>query len=173
MKQCPQCRQVYLDDTLNFCLSDGASLLSNSSEEETVMLPSKVVKTSSESARQGVNPVFAYLTIGLLALIAGGAIVLWTKSDSNNPINSLSGNQPQNTENKGNNRQELADSRNQNLTAEQSKVNKDNAKKDNTPPQTIDPHKFHLPAEHGLLFSGRIKNMNPTKQISDCSTFKG
>lgn len=33
--------------------------------------------------RQGVNPTFAYLVIGLLALLAGGAIVAWIKSDSN------------------------------------------------------------------------------------------
>jgi hypothetical protein len=83
MKYCPQCQQTYADETLSFCLSDGSSLLTtgNSSVEETV-LKSSFVTPPVQIIKQGVNPIFVYLTIGLLALIAGGAIVLWLKPES-------------------------------------------------------------------------------------------
>lgn len=36
MKQCPKCGTTYTDDSLQFCLTDGASLVSSSSAAETV-----------------------------------------------------------------------------------------------------------------------------------------
>src|SRR5690242_17769425 len=41
MKRCPTCRRDYHDDTLNFCLDDGASLLPGpaSAEQQTMILP--------------------------------------------------------------------------------------------------------------------------------------
>lgn len=107
MKRCSQCQQVYSDDNLNFCLSDGAALVAvyNSSEETvaiaspsvqqlanqptrllaqqpSVQPPSQQEQQPVPIVRQGVSPVFAYLSIGLIALIAGGAIVGWMKSGS-------------------------------------------------------------------------------------------
>ncbi|HMQ04429.1 MAG TPA: SH3 domain-containing protein [Pyrinomonadaceae bacterium] len=37
MKQCPACRTTYTDDSLSYCLSDGASLISVADEEQTVV----------------------------------------------------------------------------------------------------------------------------------------
>lgn len=89
MKQCPQCKQTYSDDSLNFCLSDGAVLSSfeDSSEEATVIKPLSV-RSNSQTARRGVSPLFAYLTVGLVALFIGGAAFAWMKSDSNALLNS-------------------------------------------------------------------------------------
>ena len=38
MKQCPNCKTNYTDDSLQFCLSDGANLLSLSNEQKTVQM---------------------------------------------------------------------------------------------------------------------------------------
>ncbi len=88
MKHCRQCNQVYSDDTLNFCLADGAALVlqSNTSDETIVMGPA-LVSTPSTPTGRGVNPTFAYLAIGLLALVAGGAIVALLLSRSPSPLN--------------------------------------------------------------------------------------
>ncbi len=85
MKQCPQCKSTYTNDELNFCLSDGILLipLSDSLDETTIIKSSSVVGQTSQPIRQGVNPLFAYLTVGLFALLIGGGIVAWMKSDSN------------------------------------------------------------------------------------------
>jgi hypothetical protein len=99
MKQCPQCRQTYPDDTL-FCLSDGTplSFINNAPEEVTVFQPTQptqeqitVVKPHREEitvvrsteniqpfvppAQKGVSPIFAYLSIGLLLLLVGGVVI--------------------------------------------------------------------------------------------------
>lgn len=89
MKHCPTCLQAYADDTLNFCLSDGTALIQTreQAEVETVVIPSKSSAVSSpQVVRHGVSPVFAYIAIGLLALVLGGGIVLWLKYES--PSNS-------------------------------------------------------------------------------------
>lgn len=39
MKKCPQCKSIYTDDTLAFCLSDGTPLDRARDSEETVQLP--------------------------------------------------------------------------------------------------------------------------------------
>jgi len=38
MKECPVCKTTYTDDSLRFCLADGASLFSISNEQETVQM---------------------------------------------------------------------------------------------------------------------------------------
>jgi competence protein ComGC len=38
MKECPVCKTTYTDDSLRFCLADGASLLSVNNEQETVQI---------------------------------------------------------------------------------------------------------------------------------------
>jgi hypothetical protein len=89
MKQCPTCSQIY-DNTENFCQNDGSTLSVISTEQKTystsdapTMVVPKLVSSEATVIRPGVHPAFAYLTIGLLALLAGGAIMLWLKSDSN------------------------------------------------------------------------------------------
>jgi len=46
MKQCPVCKTTYTDDTLSFCLSDGAGLFFVSDEEET-----RVINNLPETVR--------------------------------------------------------------------------------------------------------------------------
>lgn len=90
MKQCSQCNQTYPDDDLNYCLLDGTLLVSvsDSSSEPTVMIPSPFVQQPAQSVRQGVSPLFAYSLIALLALIAGGGIVILLRP--NNDVASIS-----------------------------------------------------------------------------------
>lgn len=84
MKKCPQCNTIYSDD-LSFCLNDGSILVSQN-EQETVVIPRKTPSDSlQQPVKQGVNPIFAYLTIGLLALILGGGAVAWIMSRDNLP----------------------------------------------------------------------------------------
>lgn len=88
MKQCPQCRQTFADDT-HFCLSDGSPLIfeDDSPEEITVVLPSlpeeltvirpvQNIQPPPQPIRQGVSPIFAYLTVGLLLILFGGGAIL-------------------------------------------------------------------------------------------------
>lgn len=80
MKRCSQCNRIYPKDTLKFCLSDGTPLLSFSetTEEASVIRLLPYVQQTAP-LHQGVNPVFAYLAIGLFALVVGGAIIMWIK----------------------------------------------------------------------------------------------
>lgn len=91
MKRCPKCNQIYTDDSLNFCLADGSSLLAQYDSEPTLVLsqpPLNIPSTISSPSqrpkplRQGVSPLFAYVTVGLLALLIGGGFVMWLKSDT-------------------------------------------------------------------------------------------
>ncbi len=89
MKKCPKCGQVYLDESLNFCMTDGESLYSDIVSDPTVVMGSqprrKIQNERSQgpapwnhsvsSERKGVNPIFAYFFVGLLALLIGGGIV--------------------------------------------------------------------------------------------------
>ncbi|HRI02749.1 MAG TPA: SPOR domain-containing protein [Pyrinomonadaceae bacterium] len=85
MKRCPKCNISYPDDTLNFCLEDGNPLvyLFDSPSEETVLRTSQGFHATAASQPKGVNPVFAYSLIGLLALLLGGGLVFLLKSESN------------------------------------------------------------------------------------------
>jgi hypothetical protein len=91
MKRCPKCNQAYEEDDLNFCLNDGTPLSTGYNSERTVELdprrinPPSTISSPSRSQkplRQGVSPLFAYGLVGLLALLIGGGIVLWVKSDT-------------------------------------------------------------------------------------------
>jgi len=93
MKQCPQCRNTYTDDTLKFCLADGA-VLERIDEQETaarrgvlVDIPQPVTAASAPHPapqhRNGgsgtaIKIVVAVLVLGFLALVVvGGAGVLY------------------------------------------------------------------------------------------------
>jgi tetratricopeptide (TPR) repeat protein len=53
MKRCPECRRDYFDDSLLYCLDDGAALLegpANSYEMPTAILPNSVIKNDATKA---------------------------------------------------------------------------------------------------------------------------
>ncbi len=86
MKKCPQCRAVYADD-MAFCLQDGSALLI-AGEEPTVFFQNTA---PNPTQKQGVSQIFAYLTVGLLALLviggAAGAMILWNGKTADPPKN--------------------------------------------------------------------------------------
>ena len=101
MKRCPQCGTTYTDDTLRFCLADGA-VLSEVGEDETAIRPG--VRVDIEQPRSASAPfpgqhhqprksgstaikVFAaVLVLGFLALVAvGGAGVLYYLNSGGSP----------------------------------------------------------------------------------------
>lgn len=86
MKRCPNCNQTFSDENL-YCLSDGTPLVSDAAEVPTVIRPSPFFQQPVQPVRQGVNPLFAYLAIALFALVVGGAVVAYLKSDSSVPAN--------------------------------------------------------------------------------------
>jgi hypothetical protein len=63
-----------------YCLEDGTAL-TDISDQPTVVIPAhataSVTRSEVRAVKQGVSPVFAYLTVGLLALIVGGGIAAW------------------------------------------------------------------------------------------------
>lgn len=94
MKRCSKCQQIYSDETF-YCLSDGTPLthVFDEPEEQTVVRSLPVSQQSPQQVRQGVSPIFAYLAVGLIVLIAlfmGGGIVLWLKSNPTAPSNAKS-----------------------------------------------------------------------------------
>ena len=86
MKRCPNCNQTYSDENI-FCLHDGTQLVFDAPDVPTVIRPSPFSQQPVQPVRQGVNPLFAYLAIALFALVAGGAVVAYLKSDSSTPAN--------------------------------------------------------------------------------------
>ena len=91
MKQCPQCRTTYTDDTLRFCLADGA-VLERIDEQETAVRAGVRVDIEQPRATPAPPPIqqrpsrggtamkiaIAVFMLGFLALvIAGGAGVLY------------------------------------------------------------------------------------------------
>ena len=52
MKHCPECRRTYADDTLNYCLDDGAALLYGPRSDEPPTAFLRASKTQSEAATQ-------------------------------------------------------------------------------------------------------------------------
>lgn len=91
MKRCSQCQQTYSDETF-YCLSDGTPLthVFDEPEQQTVVRSVHFSQQSPQQVRQGVSPVFAYLTAGLFALfvlVMGGGIFLWLKSNPTAPSN--------------------------------------------------------------------------------------
>lgn len=92
MKRCLQCNRTYPDDSLKFCLSDGTKLapVFDALEDETVVRAMPFVQHPAQPARQGVSPMFAYLAVGVLALLIGGAVVMWIRFDSNDATSNKS-----------------------------------------------------------------------------------
>lgn len=90
MKSCPTCNRIYADETLTYCLEDGATLSAPYEPEQTQRLPApratspatEVLPTGPipQPERPSRNPVPVYVAIGLAALLAGGILVAWMKS---------------------------------------------------------------------------------------------
>jgi serine/threonine-protein kinase len=61
MKRCPECRRDYYDDTLNFCLDDGAQLLDGPalSDQYTVVMPGAPLETPTALFDRGFEPATA------------------------------------------------------------------------------------------------------------------
>lgn len=86
MKRCPQCQRIYADESLNFCLSDGTALATAENlSEPTIVMGSK--QASPDSRPRAASSFLPYVLIGILALIAGGAVVAIYFSRSNAPTN--------------------------------------------------------------------------------------
>ena len=97
MKQCPQCGSIYTDESLNFCLTDRANLVSvgdaddaqtvirdRPAAQETAVIQgpaTTVAETHELREASGVSPVFKYLAIGLglfLVLLTIGGFAAWS-----------------------------------------------------------------------------------------------
>ncbi|MGI8639925.1 MAG: hypothetical protein ACR2MG_08210 [Pyrinomonadaceae bacterium] len=107
MKQCPACKTNYTDETLKFCLADGANLISVPEVAETVRMsfgnnpvqvnvPPDSVPTvfspavSNQPARKGVSPIIvAVLGLSLLLAVTGftGFVAyIWLKPTDNKTL---------------------------------------------------------------------------------------
>jgi TolB-like protein/Flp pilus assembly protein TadD len=64
MKRCPECRRDYFDDTLSFCLADGAELVYGLAEDEpaTAILSERAMSGSGESALENSTRPFVHTT---------------------------------------------------------------------------------------------------------------
>ena len=113
-------------------MSDGTplALVFDAPEEVTVIKPFPFVQQPLQPSRQGVSPMFAYLAIGLFALLIGGAVVLWLKSDqSASTVKSEVANMASNpNEPKSNTEQDLLSQKKVNLQDEQALLEKEKQK---------------------------------------------
>lgn len=95
MKQCPKCSTTYTDDSLSYCLSDGASLTSAKEDEQTVVRrikndgvrvevpgPTPTMVSQPASSTIWIKVLVAALILGILALaglgLAGAAFYVGT-----------------------------------------------------------------------------------------------
>lgn len=88
MKQCPTCKTTYTDETLSFCLADGAALIPVGETEQPTQIsygrnplqvnipPNTVPNTFAPNTVQNAprRSVFPYLIIAVLAFLLVGAI---------------------------------------------------------------------------------------------------
>ena len=95
MKLCPKCKTTYSDDTLRFCLSDGTSLISMPSAEETIemtgatnpmrfdvpaqqsdptVLSPGISPPQTENVKKGISPWLVVPLIAILLLSVAGLV---------------------------------------------------------------------------------------------------
>lgn len=108
MKQCPNCKTTYTDDSLQFCLSDGTNLISLPEAPETVRMsfdnqpmqiniPADSAPTvfaqppisQSQPPKKNTNLIVAGVLGVLLFLVIGGAVgafFLLRQTDNKNPV---------------------------------------------------------------------------------------
>ncbi len=95
MKRCPQCRRRFNDDTLNFCLDDGAVLAPEPDSEPTLISPTvaslntraRITASPSQSSQSPHRWVLLAFIILLAVMLGGGAVALlyrinnWTSAN--------------------------------------------------------------------------------------------
>lgn len=79
MKRCPNCNRVYSDEN-NYCLTDGTALIPDAPEVPTLVASAPFIEQPVPPVRPSVRPWWAYLAIGLLAVLVSGAVVAYVKS---------------------------------------------------------------------------------------------
>jgi len=110
MKQCPNCKTNYTDESLRFCLADGGSLISIPDAAETVQMsfgnepmrinvPPDSVPTfftpqipQTQPIKKGVSPIIVGVLGVLLLLVVGvfAAYILLRPTDNKNLIATIS-----------------------------------------------------------------------------------
>ncbi len=114
MKQCPVCKTNYTDDSLNFCLNDGAALTATSNSELTQRMSfgsnptfennqpirvnlqtetptqNSVPINTTQIKRKGISPLLILTIVGLLTIggicIVALAYFAFTKKDNMPPV---------------------------------------------------------------------------------------
>lgn len=82
MKRCGKCRRRYTDDSLNFCLEDGSTLITEPDSDPTLVAPTipSFIGAPPRAARPGSVSASRLLVVGALiiiaALLGGAAVVL-------------------------------------------------------------------------------------------------
>jgi cytoskeletal protein RodZ len=82
MKRCPQCRRRYSDDSLNFCLDDGSTLLAQPDSEPTLISPTlaappaRITASPSQSSTSSHRWVLLLVIVLLAVMLGGGAVAL-------------------------------------------------------------------------------------------------
>lgn len=89
MKQCPVCKTAYTDESLRFCLADGASLISAANDQETIQIPFDKnplpIDIQKDTAPENLQPVTSQnssrpkfivplIIIGLLGILFLGIV---------------------------------------------------------------------------------------------------
>ena len=100
MMRCPQCNRSYSDETVIYCLDDGALLTASHGPRETLILPQPRVTdpfpvavpqtqlAQPQIVRQGVRPAIVYALVALLAMVvAGGAVALYYERGKSSDAN--------------------------------------------------------------------------------------
>lgn len=74
MKHCPACQRIYADNTLSFCLDDGAPLYD---PQKTMVLPTPF----PQPAPQPRSPLLRYFVIALICLSFGSLVTVLLMKD--------------------------------------------------------------------------------------------
>ena len=84
MKQCPQCRRRYSDESLNFCLDDGAPLVVEPDSEPTLISPMMARPTApptpfspARASQSSPRWILLAVVILLAVMLGGGAVALF------------------------------------------------------------------------------------------------
>lgn len=81
MKKCPTCNRTFSDDSLSFCLEDGALLSPAYDPDETLVMSEVPTVTQADRQTQAGaeppsgNPILTYILVAIIALLLGGGIV--------------------------------------------------------------------------------------------------
>lgn len=101
MKQCPKCKRNYNDETLNFCLDDGATLHTVYDSEATItiprpfptstppteILPNRQPETRAESRGTKFNPTYIVILILAILLAASGVALFYERGNGSSTAN--------------------------------------------------------------------------------------